>query len=109
MLQAELTIQLQGIAVLLHNRAGGDWIRVVVHADRLGDVTQSRPLNTLHHGNRVIARHIAGKVRRVARPLRVGRCGQQLLDTRHTRRCIGLGRACRVEGVQGKLRRRLTD
>ena len=108
-LQAELAVQLQSIAVLLHNRAGSNRVRVIVHANRLGNVTQSRTLNALHHGNRVIARHIARKVRRVARTLRVRRCRQQLLDTRHTRRCIGLGRTCRVEGIERKLRRRLTD
>lgn len=109
-LHREALLVLENLAILLQDRLAGSH-RVLVDAHRLRNLTKRGLLNLAHlvDGGFLRVLNCGLQIERVARALRVLRGIQQLLNTRDTCRSVRLGRTRRVEGVQGELRRGLTN
>ncbi len=109
-LHREPFVVLEDFAVLLQN--GLTWShRILVDPHRLRNLTQGRLLDFTHLVDGRLLRMLEGgfELQGVAWALRVLGGIQQLLNTRDTRRRIGLSRTRRVEGVERELRRGLTN
>lgn len=109
-LHREPLLILQNLTILLQNRLPGSH-GILVDPHRLRNFTERCLLDFTHLVNRSFLGmlDVCLQLERIARTLGILRCIQQLFNTRNTCRRIRLGRTRRVECVERKLRRGLTN